>query len=50
MRYAAGIDLGGTFVKFALVSENGDLLFEDKLSVGGKSTRDDILDTMRNAR
>jgi glucokinase len=49
MRYAAGIDLGGTFVKFALVSENGDLLFEDKLSVGGKLTRDDIIETIRKS-
>ena len=29
MRYAVGIDLGGTFVKFVLVSESGDILLED---------------------
>jgi len=49
MRYAAGIDLGGTFVKFALVSENGDILFDDKLSIGGKALREDILDTVSKA-
>ncbi len=49
MRYAVGIDLGGTFVKFALVSESGDILFDDKLSIGGKALRDDILDTVRKA-
>jgi len=49
MRYAVGIDLGGTFVKYALVSENGDILFEDKLSIGGKALRDDILSTVSKA-
>ncbi|MDP2337043.1 MAG: ROK family protein [Bacteroidota bacterium] len=49
MRYAAGIDLGGTFVKFALVSENGEILFDDKLSIGGKALREDILDTVSKA-
>ena len=49
MRYAVGIDLGGTFVKFALVSENGDILFDDKLSIGGKALRDDILSTVSKA-
>ena len=48
MRYAAGIDLGGSFVKFALVSESGDVFFEDKLQVGGKA-REDILETIRIA-
>ena len=49
MRYAIGIDLGGTFVKFALVSENGDILFDGKLSIGGKALRDDILNTVSKA-
>jgi glucokinase len=49
MRYAAGIDLGGTFVKFALVSEKGDVIFENKLSIGGKISRDDILETIRTS-
>jgi glucokinase len=49
MRYAAGIDLGGTFVKFALVSESGDILYDDKLSIGGKALRDDILSTVSKA-
>ncbi len=49
MRYAAGIDLGGTFVKFALVSEQGEILFEGKLSIGGKATREDTLSTLKKA-
>ena len=40
VRYAAGIDLGGTFVKLALVSEDGKILFSDKLEIGSKATRD----------
>jgi len=49
MRYAAGVDVGGTFVKLALVSEKGDLLFENKLSIGEGSPRDKILDTIKEA-
>ena len=33
-RYAAGLDLGGSFVKLALISENGVIIFEDKLEIG----------------
>jgi glucokinase len=44
--YAAGIDLGGTFVKFAMVAEDGRIFFEDKLEIGSKATRDDILDIL----
>ncbi len=49
MRYAAGIDLGGTFVKFALVSEIGEILFEDKLPIGEKTTKEDTLNTLKTA-
>jgi len=45
MRYAAGIDVGGTFVKLALVSEDGNILFEDKLDIS-KATRKEILNTI----
>ncbi len=48
IKYAAGIDLGGTFVKFALVSEVG-VLMEDKLPIGEKASKDDILSTLRSA-
>ena len=40
--YAIGIDLGGTFVKYALVSSLGELLFEGKLPVNGAS-REEVL-------
>jgi glucokinase len=48
-RYAVGIDLGGTFIKFALVSEAGEILYSSKLSIGSSSKREDILETMHKA-
>lgn len=48
-KYAIGIDLGGTFIKFALVSDAGETVFSNKLSIGSSSTRDDILDSIEKA-
>ncbi len=48
-RYSVGIDLGGTFIKFALVAESGDILYNEKLAIGMGAKRDDILETMRKA-
>ena len=48
-KYAVGIDLGGTFVKYALVSESGEISFDGKLPVGGTATRKDILDTIQES-
>src|SRR5665647_1479520 len=45
MRYAAEIDVGGTFVKLVLVSEDGNIIFEDKLDIS-KATREEILNTI----
>ena len=47
--HAIGIDLGGTFVKYALISELGEILFDGKLPVGGKATREDTLETIHNS-
>ncbi len=49
MRYAVGIDLGGTFVKFALVSEKGEIVYNEKLPVGAGASREDILNTLHQA-
>ena len=46
-KYAVGIDLGGTFVKYALVSDLGEILFDGILPVGRKSEREDILKTIK---
>lgn len=48
-RYAVGIDLGGTFVKYALVSESGEILFTGKLPVGINATREDTLKTIEES-
>ncbi len=48
-KYAVGIDLGGTFIKFALVSELGEIPFTSKLAIGAGATRDDILETIGKA-
>jgi glucokinase len=48
-RYAIGIDLGGTFIKFALVAESGEILYSSKLSIGSSSSREDILATIKKA-
>ena len=46
MKYYLGIDVGGTFVKGALVSENGEILNKDKIptdaKVGGEKIIKDI--------
>ncbi len=47
LRYAIGVDLGGTFVKVALVSEAGDIVFDSKLPIGGKASKNTILDTIK---
>lgn len=48
-RYAIGIDLGGTFVKFALVAESGEIIYNHKLPIGATAQRNDILNTMSEA-
>lgn len=48
-RYAVGIDLGGTFVKFALVSDRGEMVFSNKLPIGSQSDREDIINTLHEA-
>lgn len=48
-RHAIGIDLGGTFIKFALVAEPGEVIYNSKLSIGKEALRDDILATIRKA-
>ena len=48
-KYAVGIDLGGTFVKYALVSSSGTILFDGKLPIGGNATREETLDTIQES-
>ena len=46
VKYAVGVDLGGTFVKVALVSEEGLIVFTDKLPIGSHASKEIILDTI----
>lgn len=46
LKYAVGVDLGGTFVKVALISELGDIFFKNLLPIGSDATKDIILDTI----
>ena len=46
LKYAVGVDLGGTFVKVALVSDVGDIVFADKLPIGSQALKDTILNTI----
>jgi len=49
LKYAAGIDLGGTFVKYALVSESGDIIVDGKFPIGGKARKEDTLNAMEES-
>ena len=49
MKYAIGIDLGGTFIKFGLISEKGEIVYTAKLAIGTTAKRDDILNTIHES-
>ena len=40
---AIGIDLGGTCIKYALISPQGDILFNDEIPTDGMASRDKVL-------
>ena len=44
MKYALGIDLGGTYIKYAVVREDGNIFMEGKCPT--KSGRDDLLEQL----
>jgi len=48
IKYAVGVDLGGTFVKAALVSNTGDIIFKEKLSIGSEASKENILNTLES--
>lgn len=45
MKYALGIDLGGTFIKYAVVSDDGVVLYEGKCPT--KAVRNELLGQLR---
>ena len=48
-RYAVGIDFGGTFIKMALVNDEGLILARRKLPTGTFTNRSDWMDAMAEA-
>ena len=46
IKFAVGVELEGTYVRYALVSDKGEILLQGKLDVEGKLMRDDILQTL----
>lgn len=49
VKYAVGVELSATFIKFALVSELGDILFQDKIQISKKATREVVLSVLHTA-
>lgn len=47
--HAIALDLGGTFVKYAIISNSGEILFQGKLPIGGEATREDTLEVIKNS-
>lgn len=48
MKYYAGIDLGGTFIKCGIVDEAGNLIVKDKISTGKERPYAEIAKDMAN--
>lgn len=49
MKYAIGIDLGGTFIKYALINENGDFINEGKLPANADISAEKIIEQLFKA-
>lgn len=49
VKFAVGVDIGGTFINYALVSEIGDVLFQDKFPMGKNATREVILSILHTS-
>lgn len=48
VKYYAGIDLGGTFVKCGIVSSEGELIVKDKIPTGSQRPYSEIAEDMAN--
>jgi glucokinase len=49
MKYAIGIDIGGTSIKYSLVEETGEPLFENKIPSQATVSREAIIAQIANA-
>ena len=43
---SAGIDLGGTSIKYAAISANGEVLFENKIPTNATRSREDVIKSL----
>lgn len=49
VKFAVGVELEGTFVRYALVSDKGEILLQGKLDVEGVASRGDIIEMLTKA-
>ncbi len=47
--YAVGIDLGGTFVKYSLISNKGEIVFSSKLPTEADVSKERVIDNISRA-
>ncbi len=48
-KYAVGIDIGGSFIKYALISDKGDVVFSSKLATQAEISKQQVLDNVVKA-
>ena len=49
MKYAIGIDLGGTFIKYAVIDEEGHFLYNGKLPSLASTSKDAVIGQLKSA-
>lgn len=47
-RYALGVDVGGTFIKYGLCSDRGDIIQQSKVPTLARAPREDVLNQIKN--
>lgn len=49
MKYAVGIDLGGTFIKYAIINEGGEFIFDGKIPSKATISADSVIGQLTTA-
>ncbi|GAB1415346.1 ROK family protein [Paludibacter sp.] len=49
MKHAIGIDLGGTFIKFGVIDQNGSILYTDILPTSAETCAEDVIQNLIKA-
>ena len=50
MKYAIALDIGGTSIKYTLVNQNGDILYESSETTQSKENPRPLSDTIKSIR